>query len=92
MIVTSTTTCVAFAANGFSEQVPIKAFGIFAAIVILANFVLAITLMPPAMIIYERDIQGCFTNTIERCRNKKPQPKVNIDELVDCPDWLAKEA
>ena len=56
IFVTSSTTCVAFAANGFSEQVPIKAFGIFAAIVIPVNYVLAITMMPPAMIIYERDV------------------------------------
>ena len=46
ILVTSSTTSVAFLANGLSEIVPIRAFGIFAAIIIPVNFLLIILIMP----------------------------------------------
>lgn len=52
--VTSATTTVAFLANIFSSQMPVKAFGIFAAIIIPSNLLLVITLFPPAIIIFEK--------------------------------------
>jgi len=44
--VTSSTTAVAFLANATSDIRPIRAFGIFAAIIIPVNFLIVITIMP----------------------------------------------
>ena len=54
---TSTTTCVAFLANALSLQVPVKAFGIFAAIIVPINYLMCILMMPSAMMIWERDLR-----------------------------------
>ena len=53
IFVTSTTTCVAFSANAFSSLVPIKAFGIFAAIIVPVNYLMDIFIMPAAIIVHE---------------------------------------
>lgn len=46
MFITSCTTSVAFMANFFSSLLPICTFGIYAAIIVQANFFLAITFFP----------------------------------------------
>merc|ERR1712038_307834 len=61
ILVTSSTTCVAFLANGLSDIVPIRAFGIFAAIIIPVNFVLIILIMPAIQLIHDRYFLKCFT-------------------------------
>ena len=61
ILVTSSTTCVAFLANALSEIVPIRAFGIFAAIIIPVNFVLIILVMPAIQIIHDHYFAKCFT-------------------------------
>ena len=61
ILVTSSTTCVAFLANGLSDVVPIRAFGIFAAIIIPVNFVLIILIMPSIQLIHDRYFAKCFT-------------------------------
>lgn len=53
--VTSSTTSVAFLANAFSPIMPIKAFGIYAAIIIPSNYLLMVMMFPPAVIFYERN-------------------------------------
>ena len=58
MAVTSSTTSVAFLANGFSPIMPIKAFGIYAAIIIPANYLLVVFIFPPAVIWYENKLEG----------------------------------
>ena len=60
MAVTSSTTSVAFLANGFSPIMPIKAFGIYAAIIIPANYLLVVFIFPPAVIWYEDKVEGKF--------------------------------
>ena len=47
ILVTSSTTAVAFLANASSEIRPIRAFGIFAAILIPVNFFIVILVIPP---------------------------------------------
>jgi predicted RND superfamily exporter protein len=49
--ITTSTTCAAFFANSFSNIMPIRAFGIYAGLIILVNFVL-ISLMFPPMVIF----------------------------------------
>ena len=46
IMVTSSTTAIAFLSNALSEIRPIRAFGIFAAIIIPVNFFIVILVMP----------------------------------------------
>jgi len=51
---TSFTTAVAFFATAIAELVPIATFGIFAAICVIMNFALVLTVTPAVVIIYHR--------------------------------------
>ena len=53
--ITSGTTAVAFLANVMSPMMPIKSFGIYAAVIIPANYFLIVLLFPPAVIVYENN-------------------------------------
>ena len=53
ILVTSSTTAIAFLANALSDIRPIRAFGIFAAIIIPVNFFIVILVMPPVQIIHD---------------------------------------
>ena len=55
--VTSSTTAVAFMSNTLSPMMPIQSFGIYAAIIIPANYFLIIMLFPAAVIIYEDKLE-----------------------------------
>ena len=55
--VTSSTTSVAFAANAGSPLIPIKAFGIYASIIVLVNYGMVVLVMPPIQMIYETKIK-----------------------------------
>ena len=52
MFVTSFTTASAFLATGFSDIMPISAFGYFASILIVCNYGLVITLFPAVLMIW----------------------------------------
>lgn len=54
--ITSSTTSVAFLANFFSPIMPIASFGIYAAIIISANYLLIIMIFPPVIIFWERNL------------------------------------
>jgi len=69
MFVTSITTCVAFLANVFSPLMPVKAFGIFAAIIIPVNFVLVCWVFPALIMWKEWYIEG----KLLKWMNKKPK-------------------
>ena len=61
MAMTSSTTAVAFLANIFSPIMPIKSFGIYSGIIVPLNFLMTITMFPPATIIYETYFEdSCF--------------------------------
>ena len=79
-------------ANALSEQVPIRAFGIFAAIIVPVNYIMVIFMMPPAMMIYERDVKGCFSQFCLKigCM-KQPEKKLAEERRADAPEWLLKE-
>ena len=64
ILVTSSTTAIAFLANALSDIRPIRAFGIFAAIIIPVNFVLVILVMPSTQIIHDKYLK-------DRCSFKK---------------------
>ena len=50
---TSSTTSVAFLANAFNPLMPLKSFGIYAAILIIVVYALIILVYPPVVIFYE---------------------------------------
>ena len=64
MAVTSSTTAVAFFVNITSQLMPIRAFGIFAGVIVLVNYFLVVMFFPPAILFYENYIDGkiskCF--------------------------------
>ena len=61
MFITSCTTAVAFLANYFSVLLPISTFGIYAAIIVIANFFLAMTFFPAVIMLkYYKDNFGYF--------------------------------
>lgn len=51
MFITSCTTAVAFLANYFSVLLPISTFGVYAAIIVIANFFLAMTFFPAVIML-----------------------------------------
>jgi len=54
---TSLTTALAFLCMGLSPIMPVRTFGIFAAMVVVCNYVMVLTLIPTCMILYE----GCHS-------------------------------
>ena len=80
LAVTSSTTSVAFMANVFSPIMPIRGFGIYSGIIVPVNYLLVIMILPPAVIWYERYIDGCITNICCKiffcCNKEKKKPKV----------------
>ena len=73
MLVTSSTTAFAFLASAFSKLMPIRSFGIFAAIVIPMNFILVITLFPALVIVDEKIIKK-INAKIFSCKKSKKSP------------------
>jgi hypothetical protein len=53
MAITSSTTAVAFFANGLSKLVTISSFGWFAGVIVPVNYLLVIMILPPAAVWYE---------------------------------------
>ena len=93
--VTSSTTSVAFAANAGSPLIPIKAFGIYASIIVLVNYGMVVLVMPPIQMIYETKIKekekcpccACLRKKDKQKENTKPedQVKTNDNEMVSQP-------
>lgn len=54
MCITSMTTSAAFLANFMSSLIPVQTFGIYAAIIVQVNFLLAITFLPCVIILHRR--------------------------------------
>jgi hypothetical protein len=58
MFVTSATTTLAFVANATSTLMPTSAFGVFAALVIVTNFLLVITYFPAVVVVHSKTFEG----------------------------------
>jgi len=84
MAVTSSTTSVAFLANVFSPIMPIRGFGIYSGIIVPVNYLLVVMILPPAVIWYERYIDGCFTTCCCKiffcCNTKKVKKEIEEDK------------
>jgi len=57
ILVTSSTTAIAFLANALSDIRPIRAFGIFAAIIIPVNFFIVIIMIPPVQVMHDEYVK-----------------------------------
>lgn len=57
MAITSSTTSAAFFVNFTSGLMPIRAFAIFAGIIVLVNYMLVVLFFPPSIILYEKYIE-----------------------------------
>jgi len=66
---TSFTTAMAFISTAVSPVMPIAAFGIYAALCIVVNYIFIITLTPPALILHHRYFGG-FENKYCTYNNK----------------------
>ena len=58
---TSLTTALAFLCMGLSPIMPVRTFGIFAAMVVVCNYVMVLTLIPTCMILCE----GCHSRQVD---------------------------
>jgi hypothetical protein len=80
MAVTSSTTSAAFFANAFSPLMPIKAFGIYAGVIIPVNYFLVCFFFPPATILYERHINGRCSKICKGSQDKTTDRVRKFDE------------
>lgn len=87
MAVTSSTTSVAFLANVFSPIMPIRGFGIYSGIIVPVNYLLVVMILPPAVIWYERHIDGCITKCCCKiffcCNTKKANNEIEEDKYKE---------
>ena len=85
MFITSTTTAVAFLANYFSALLPISTFGVYAAIIVIANFFLALTFFPAVILLkFYKDNFGIKQTffTLDRL-DLAPKPRVEKHVLFE---------
>ena len=75
--VTSSTTAVAFLANAASDIRPIRAFGIFAAIIVPVNFFIVILMMPSVMIYHDKHFKEKCAYRKCCCRPKKAETHIH---------------
>jgi len=74
---TSSTTSAAFLANFFSPMMPFKSFGIYAAIIIAANYFFILLIFPPVAVWYDDNLKDKW------CLCSKQETKVEVIEKVD---------
>ena len=86
--VTSSTTSVAFFANAGSPLIPIKAFGIYASIMVIVNYGMVILVMPSVQMIYETKIKQKEKCPCA-CGCSKKDNKQMDEELEDHPATYA---
>ena len=75
ILVTSSTTAIAFLSNAGSDIRPIRAFGIFAAIIIPVNFGIIIMVIPAAQIIHDKYLLPKGFCCVRLCCKKKSEDK-----------------
>lgn len=83
MLVTSLTTFMAFFITAVTQIINIRCFGVFAALLMLVNFVLVICLLPPLVVLYVKYIQPltCASRLFPCCQNKVSKDDLSPGEL-----------
>lgn len=86
MAITSATTCSAFLCTLITPLVDIQAFGVFAALVILVDYILVMTLFCTAVVIYHNKFeQSCCAPCGTCCRTFEPSPTTKALENINDP-------
>ena len=83
MMNTSFTTAVAFLATGIHPVMPISTFGIYAAICVLVNYVLAMTMTPAILVLHDRlkaRRSCCFGKPCLPCAAASSSPQEKDDD------------
>lgn len=85
MAITSATTCAAFLCTLITPLVSIKSFGIFAAFVILIDYLLVMSLFCTAVVIYHDRFEdrGCFGCCCTTCSRTDPSPTEQAKEALE---------
>ena len=89
---TSLTTCVAFIATAISPIMPIASFGIYAAMGVLFNYVLVMTLFPCTLMIWHYKLYGCCDKACGRsfcCCHQPFTPPKRGEQATWCPPCTA---
>ena len=101
ILATSSTTAFAFLSNGFSQLMPISAFGYFAFVIVPVNYVLIVFYFPCYLIIYEDHVKElerkyfymvCFWKK-NKVKNKQNAKNVmfGIDDIEMGEDFTTNE-
>lgn len=88
MSVTSFTTAMAFALTATSPIMPIGTLGIWAALLVVLQYVLVITMFPCAVIFWHRNIRP---RGLRNCYRKEEEPRVFTPEDDDVGDNLEQQ-
>lgn len=67
MLVTSATTAASFYANAISRISAVRSFGLWTGTLVVANYVLVLTLFVAALSAYDSNMRFCFTRWRRRC-------------------------
>ena len=88
MAITSATTCSAFLCTLLTPLVSVRAFGVFAAMVILIDYFLVMSLFCTAVVIYHNKFErpGCCSSCGAGCRNVDPSSTQRALESVEDDD------
>ena len=101
ILATSSTTAFAFLSNGYSQLMPISAFGYFAFVIVPVNYVLIVFYFPCYLIIYEDHVKElerkyffmlCFWKQ-NKVKNKQNAKNVmfGIDDIEMGEDFTTNE-
>ncbi|CAD5123515.1 DgyrCDS11855 [Dimorphilus gyrociliatus] len=91
ILVTSFTTAAAFFTNYISEILAIRCFGIFSGIVVLSNFVLMITFIPPIMVLSKKYGNSCFCRCCDSNSSVNNSPLTSLRENYSLNESNAKD-
>lgn len=80
LLVTSSTTFIAFVATAVTPLVSLQTFGIFSALLVIVNYVLVITFFPSVIIIYHNNWENIWCGLCCCCQR---HPKAVVDEAND---------
>ena len=99
MAITSATTCCAFLCTLLSPLAGTKAFGIFAALVVLVDYIFVMTLFCTATVIYHNKFEkdgrcccDCFSSCSLGCKNLDPTPTMIASSAMSTKDNSSQDA
>jgi 5-methyltetrahydrofolate--homocysteine methyltransferase len=83
MLLTTSTTAVAFFATAICPVTPILCFAVFCGLMIIWNYIMNIMIVFPALCLYDIWLQRGSSNCLIACYSKNLQSKKDIEEAVE---------